>query len=184
MRNGMTRVPLITRERLNDMRRSRVLVEGTVTEWASPRLDTATLDRLEQLADEITQARRTSDGVPASLEKNRIFHFTIYAAAESPVMMAMIESLWLQSGAYLRDKRELLHSAEQPPDLLHESTIEAIRRGELVAVLGDYEWPVNPAYAVYPPTRHLSRRAREFIDFLAEYFSGTPSWDKDCASDS
>ncbi|MCZ4314603.1 GntR family transcriptional regulator [Comamonadaceae bacterium G21597-S1] len=130
MRNGMTRVPLITRERLNDMRRSRVLVEGTVTEWASPRLDTATLDRLEQMAGEITQARRTPEGVPASLEKNRIFHFTIYAAAESPVMMAMIESLWLQSGAYLRDKRELLHSAEQPPDLLHESTIEAIRRGD------------------------------------------------------
>ena len=137
MRNGMTRVPLITRERLNDMRRSRVLVEGTVTEWASPRLDSATLDRLELLrplpvvaGDGITQARRTPEGVPASLEKNRIFHFTIYAAAESPVMMAMIESLWLQSGAYLRDKRELLHSAEQPPDLLHESTIAAIRRGD------------------------------------------------------
>lgn len=130
MRNGMTRVPLITRERLNDMRRSRVLIEGTVTEWASARLDAGTLDMLGQLAAEITQARRTPEGVPTSLEKNRIFHFTIYAAAESPVMMAMIESLWLQSGAYLRDKRECLHTAEQPPDLLHEATIEAIRRGD------------------------------------------------------
>ncbi len=130
MRNGMTRVPLITRERLNDMRRSRMLVEGMVTEWASPRLDAGTLDRLEQLATEITQARRTPEGVPTSLEKNRIFHFTIYAAAGSPVMMALIESLWLQSGPYLRDKRELLHTAEQKPDLLHESTIAAIRRGD------------------------------------------------------
>lgn len=58
---------------------------------------------------------------------------------------------------------------------------ESIRRGELVPALTNYQWPVSPAYAVYPPTRHLSRRAREFIDFLAEYFSGTPSWDEDCA---
>ena len=40
------------------------------------------------------------------------------------------QTVFLQSGAYLRDKRELLHSAEQPPDLLHESTIAAIRRGD------------------------------------------------------
>ena len=57
---------------------------------------------------------------------------------------------------------------------------EAIRRGELVPILTDYEWPVSPAYAVYPPTRHLSYRVREFIDYLVEYFSGTPRWDEDC----
>jgi DNA-binding transcriptional LysR family regulator len=57
---------------------------------------------------------------------------------------------------------------------------ESIRRGELVPILTDCLWPVTPAYAVYPPTRHLSYRVREFIDHLAEYFSGTPAWDKDC----
>jgi len=57
---------------------------------------------------------------------------------------------------------------------------EAIRRGELVPILTDYQWPVSPAYAVYPPTRHLSYRVREFIDFLVGYFSGTPRWDDDC----
>jgi DNA-binding transcriptional LysR family regulator len=57
---------------------------------------------------------------------------------------------------------------------------EAIRRGNLVPLLTDYEWPVSPAYAVYPPTRHLSYRVRAFIDFLAERFSGSPQWDRDC----
>jgi DNA-binding transcriptional LysR family regulator len=57
---------------------------------------------------------------------------------------------------------------------------EAVRRGNLVPVLTDYEWPVSPAYAVYPPTRHLSYRVRAFIDFLAERFAGTPQWDRDC----
>lgn len=57
---------------------------------------------------------------------------------------------------------------------------EAIRRGNLVPVLTDYEWPISPAYAVYPPTRHLSYRVRAFIDFLVEKFAGTPQWDRDC----
>ena len=39
-------------------------------------------------------------------------------------------------------------------------------RGDLVPLLTDYQWPVTPAWAVYPPTRHLSYRVREFIDFL------------------
>lgn len=57
---------------------------------------------------------------------------------------------------------------------------QTIRSGNLVPVLIDYRWPVTPAYAVYPPTRHLSYRVRAFIDFLAEKFSGTPQWDRDC----
>ncbi|MDJ0710872.1 MAG: LysR family transcriptional regulator [Woeseiaceae bacterium] len=57
---------------------------------------------------------------------------------------------------------------------------EAIRNGHLVPILGDVDWPVSPAYAVYPPTRHLSYRVRAFIDFLAERFAGTPQWDRDC----
>jgi DNA-binding transcriptional LysR family regulator len=59
---------------------------------------------------------------------------------------------------------------------------EAIRRGNLVPILTAFEWPVTPAYAVYPPTRHLSYRVRAFIDFLVERFAGTPTWDRDCDS--
>ncbi|MDM0017496.1 GntR family transcriptional regulator [Variovorax saccharolyticus] len=130
MRNGTTRVPLITQARLDDIRRARTMIEGTVTEWAAPRLSPAVLDSLAQLAREITQARRTREGIATSLEQNRVFHFTIYQAAESPVMMAMIESLWLQSGSYLRATREFLHTDELPADQLHESTIEAIQQGD------------------------------------------------------
>jgi DNA-binding transcriptional LysR family regulator len=57
---------------------------------------------------------------------------------------------------------------------------EAIGRGDLVPILTNYTWPVTPAYAIYPPTRHLSYRVREFIDFLAAHFAGTPDWDRDC----
>lgn len=57
---------------------------------------------------------------------------------------------------------------------------EAIRRGEIVPILTDYNWPTTPAWAVYPPARHMSSRVRAFIDFVAAYFAGTPYWDLDC----
>jgi len=57
---------------------------------------------------------------------------------------------------------------------------QSICNGDLVPILRDYEWPVSPAYAVYPPTRHLSYRVRAFIDFLAEEFAGVPHWDEEC----
>ena len=66
----------------------------------------------------------------------------------------------------------------QPTFIAHKF----IRDGALVQVLPNVNWPETTAYAVYPPTRHLSYRVRAFIDFLADYFKGTPYWDEDCAN--
>lgn len=55
---------------------------------------------------------------------------------------------------------------------------KALRSGELMQVLADHSWPELSAYAVYPPTRHLSRRVRAFIDFLTERLAGKPYWDR------
>lgn len=55
---------------------------------------------------------------------------------------------------------------------------EYIANGKLVPVLQDYQAaPIN-AYAIYPPTRHLSRRVRQFVDFLADRFEGQPYWEQ------
>ena len=62
------------------------------------------------------------------------------------------------------------------------AALKPYKAGKLVPLLTNYQWPVSPAYAVYPPTRHLSYRVRAFIDFLVEQFSGTPQWDRDCAA--
>jgi DNA-binding transcriptional LysR family regulator len=55
---------------------------------------------------------------------------------------------------------------------------DALRDGQLVRVLPDHAWPELAAYALYPPTRHLSRRVRVFIDYLAEHLAGEPYWDR------
>lgn len=55
---------------------------------------------------------------------------------------------------------------------------EALRDRQLVKVLVDHAWPETSAYAVYPPTRHLSSRVRVLIDFLVEKMAGEPMWDR------
>ena len=64
----------------------------------------------------------------------------------------------------------------QPTFIAHRH----VRSGALKPILTHVDWPGPTAWAVYPPTRHLSYRVRAFIDFLTRYFAGTPYWDKDC----
>ena len=64
----------------------------------------------------------------------------------------------------------------QPTFIAHRH----VRSGALKPILTDVEWPGPSAWAIYPPTRHLSYRVRAFIDYLADYFAGTPYWDDDC----
>jgi DNA-binding transcriptional LysR family regulator len=52
-----------------------------------------------------------------------------------------------------------------------------IERGALVPILKDYKLAKIDAYAIYPQTRHLSKRVRAFVDFLVKRFEGTPYWD-------
>jgi len=55
---------------------------------------------------------------------------------------------------------------------------ESITKGQLIPILQNFSIAEINAYAIYPPTRHLSQRVRRFIDFLVERFSGTPYWEQ------
>ena len=52
-----------------------------------------------------------------------------------------------------------------------------IASGALVEVLSDARWPVLNIYIVYPNTKHVPARVRNFIDFIVNYFD-----DDDCLS--
>jgi len=55
---------------------------------------------------------------------------------------------------------------------------EEIERGTLVPLLHEHTRSNLSAYAIYPQTRHLSRRVRAFVDFLVKRFDGIPYWDR------
>lgn len=54
---------------------------------------------------------------------------------------------------------------------------KAIERGQLVPLLTGYRWNELAIYTVYPPTRHLSARARAFVDFVRQRIGPRPYWE-------
>ncbi len=78
------------------------------------------------------------------------------------------------NGDFLRQAAEAGQGIVLQPTFI---TYRSLAEGRLVPILTECEWPGVPAYAVYPQTRHLSRRVRAFVDFLAERFAGVPYWE-------
>ena len=54
---------------------------------------------------------------------------------------------------------------------------ERIAAGDLVALLPDHRTSDLAIHAVYPTARHVSLKARRFIDHLIGSFGGEPPWD-------
>jgi DNA-binding transcriptional LysR family regulator len=78
------------------------------------------------------------------------------------------------NGGFLRDAAIAgLGVVLLPSFLLHE----AVRGGRLQPVLVDHRWPTVTIHVVYPQTRHLSARARAFIDTLRAGLGTRPDWE-------
>jgi DNA-binding GntR family transcriptional regulator len=104
MANRSVRVPLITTERLMDLRRARTLIEGEALALAAPRLakaDIATA-RASVEAYDAAIAARGHCAIEEELDANHAFHMSLYAASGSAILLPFIESLWLQSGPIIR----------------------------------------------------------------------------------
>lgn len=145
-RSRSMQVPLLSLQRLEDIRRCRVVVEGTLTEWAVPHLDPTQVALLAQLARKIAQALRRQSTVEEGLVQNQRFHFTIYQAARSPAMLPLVESLWLQSGPYLRAARALMHRARGADLDFHDRILQAIVDGDAAAARAVMEQDVAWAF--------------------------------------
>jgi len=55
---------------------------------------------------------------------------------------------------------------------------EALASGELVPLLTDHDWQSIAIHVVYPQTRHLSAKARTFIDFLRARLGPRAAWEQ------
>lgn len=97
--NRTIKVPVMTAERFEEIRLIRVALEGLATEVAAAQLSSTEIKRLEQLNRDMM--RRTGRASADYLARNHEFHFIIYNAARLPLLMGLIESLWLQIGPLL-----------------------------------------------------------------------------------
>lgn len=56
---------------------------------------------------------------------------------------------------------------------------DAIRSGRVMRVLEAFETEPYGAHALYPHSRHMAAKVRVLVDFLAERYRGTLSWEAD-----
>jgi DNA-binding GntR family transcriptional regulator len=138
MANRTVRVPLITRQRLDDLQRARVLIEGRLVQLALPNLDAEDIALLKQVNRDCDRAFKEhgQDIGPVTSQFNQRFHFHIYRAAGSHVLIPIVESLWLQSGpvvraaAQIHDEQGGLAATDH-----HWAMIEAIETGDADAAI-------------------------------------------------
>ena len=96
--NGTPYVPVVTREVLIEIYELRVVLEGLAAEHAAEIITDEELQELEAIWLKLTSKRIDRE------EQHRIseeFQYAIYSAARRPVLLDLIQSVWLRSGLVL-----------------------------------------------------------------------------------
>ena len=125
------RVPLMTRERYQNIFQVRLGLEGLAVELATPHLTPADMAELRdcvQRMDVAIEQRQVQD----YLQANSRFHLLLYGACGNPVLLRSIESLWLQIGPFFN---RLFTGADLSLRLndFHEEAFAAIEAGDAKA---------------------------------------------------
>jgi DNA-binding GntR family transcriptional regulator len=134
--NRSIRVPPVTLERIEDLLRARVLIEGEAMQLAASRMTPRLLTLLRAIMGEWEDMRL--GGNPETIDSeatlNHAFHFEIYRACGSTVLIPMIESLWLQSGPFTRAAIYAFSEAgAQDAARFHHDILTALEAGDGIA---------------------------------------------------
>lgn len=122
--NRRVRVPQMTAERFDELYAARQVLEMEAAARALPLIDAARLDLLRQINQTIDEAilRGDSETVVA---QNFLFHLTMYSARAESVLVPLIESVWLQTGPFMRAALEDFPTEDDGYDY-HQVALAAI----------------------------------------------------------
>ena len=150
--NRSVRVPLMTRDKVLELRDIRMELEGLAAAKAALAATRNQIAGIRRAAREIIVARNCGDGA-TDRQKVREFHFAVYAAAGQPTLLRLIEGLWLQTGPYMN----LLY-----PDFISSSRGPAGRQRLIEAL------EVRDATAARREMETDIRRALSYVADLAD----------------
>jgi DNA-binding GntR family transcriptional regulator len=90
-------VPSLSKAEFDDVLQNRLLLEGEAAERGALRMDASQRQELRTLVQAMDTALRTDDA-KGYLDANEEFHVRLYRAAGSPMLMSLIETVWLKVG--------------------------------------------------------------------------------------
>jgi DNA-binding GntR family transcriptional regulator len=128
--NRSMRIPPLSRERLEELTHVRCALEGHAAALAAKFVTPAEFTVIREANERYGRAHDCGD-LRSTLSANEDFHFATYRAARSPLLVSMIELLWLQSGPYLEESIKLMIGHEDP----NEFSVGVAYHFELLAAL-------------------------------------------------
>jgi DNA-binding GntR family transcriptional regulator len=138
-------VPAMDGRRFEELVTARILLEGEAAERAMPGLDESRLRDIRR-HDERLEACLEREDAAGYMEANHAFHFSIYGAVPSTVLVPMIAALWLQFGPFMRLVYERLDMTEIVDQ--HERAIEAISRRDARALRAAIEADIRDGMSI------------------------------------
>lgn len=148
---GTVVVPTIDRARFLEIRSLRCELEGRAAAAAASRATPEEIAALAEVHDAMAAAERGHDFATA-LQKNEQFHFGLCRLGGMPVLLGLVEILWMQCGpllSHLYDKGPLAW-----PRHGHLEVLDGLRRGDSeaarAAVMEDIEEGGRPLLDVLP----------------------------------
>ena len=90
-------VPKLKRAQFDDILQTRILLEGHAAELGTYKMTDADMQKMRLLNTQMASAISALD-VTAYLVANEEFHVTLYRASGSPMLMELIETVWLKVG--------------------------------------------------------------------------------------
>ena len=119
--------PELSPERIEELAAIRALLEPEMAARALPRAHFALIERLTLINSLNADAVARSDAI-AYLRTNLEFHRTLYLRAQTPAMLAMCETVWLQLGPTMRAVYQRLRRNEPPHH--HRIILAALKAGD------------------------------------------------------
>lgn len=125
--SGRISTPELSPERIEELAAVRALLEPEMAARALPRVHFALIDRLATINAANADAVMNQDAV-AYVRTNLEFHRTLYLRAQTPAMLAMIETVWLQLGPTMRALYQKIRRRELPQH--HRLILAALKAGD------------------------------------------------------
>jgi DNA-binding GntR family transcriptional regulator len=130
--NAGVTVPRLTVPEFDDLLQMRMLLEGEAAERGTTRLDAAQRRALQALCKRMGEALARHDA-DDYLAANEDFHVILYRAAGSPLLFALIDTLWLKAGPISNQLFDSPDAASVLNDA-HEALMKALKAGDSAGV--------------------------------------------------
>ena len=125
--SGRVSTPVLSNDRIEELASLRALLEPELATRALPRAHLALIERLETINHKVGQmvARKDAAGY---IRMNLEFHRTLYLRAQSPAILAMTETVWLQLGPTMAALYGRLKRSDPPYH--HKLILAALKAGD------------------------------------------------------